>query len=1137
MPNRDYILDNQNGRNVFDYLRQSLADADSLSAATAYFSIYGYELLKDGLKQLAETRLLLGEPASAAAPDPGRQDAKAFDLTEPGDLEPTFTLTQRGVALDCKNWLRRDGVQARSMKRAGLMHGKAYLAGKDGAIKNGVAGSSNFTKRGLGGGANSNIELNLPSDDPATLAELQAWFDALWNDQERTEDVKQAILDALERLSKNYSPEMVYFKTLYELFRREIEEAPHIGAARDSLAKSEIWDYLFSFQQDGALTAIDWLNRRNGCILADSVGLGKTYTALAVIKHFESQNQRVLVLCPRRLVRNWQRFQVNASPTQFAADRFTYTLLAHTDVGRESGKGSTQGIELDRFNWGAYDLIVIDESHNFRNASGKRYQWLMDRAIKAGGKTKVLMLSATPVNTSLDNIKSQIDFITAGDDAAFEKSLGIADVKALLRDAEAQFKRWMGESAQQAATGAKPKPQGGASAKRELMDALGGEFIRLMTSVSVARSRKHLRAVYQADIDKMGDFPKRKPPRNEYPAARANVSKQESAKFYYEIAEALSNLNLALYNPSKYVIGRADGRQEQREYNLVGMMRVNLLKRLESSTCAISATMGRIIAKLNAELTHIDNRQAGERQSLTGDAIFTQDDEGDEDAADAETAAADDASRFDLTALDLDEYRAALQADRDTLADLLAKTLSVQGDDDGKLVQFKADVEHRLANPSAERDGKQSRKLLVFTTFKDTAEYLYAQLKDYLKHDPRFNDAKIAMVSGTETHTTFGDGKDNNFDKILDNFAPRARHRDPEDKPSDEGIDILIATDCVSEGQDLQDCDMVLNYDIHWNPVRVIQRFGRVDRIGSPHKTIEMINYWPAKEMKEYLRLEALVVARAALANAAATGVDNALDAESPDGSVDHDADARSPEERLNDAAVAEFADYRAKQIQRIKDEALDLEDLEDAPTLTDLSAQFFIDQLRRFLESNKRIIEAMPNGVFAVAPPAAKEDEPDSRPCVIFCLRRKGEIDARVKSASAAPPPFYLVSVYSEPDENGAVKMRLGCHRAYDVLRLFSAVAIGKDKPFQAMCDAVDRETEHGAKMEAYNALVQAALADIRERESAAALAGLSAAGGGRDFVIPEQPALANAAPANGAPAPAADFELVTWCIIRAAE
>ena len=1116
MPNQDYILDNQNGRNVYEYLRRSLADADSLSAATAYFSIYGYELLKDGLKQLGETRLLLGEPASAASPDPGRQDAKAFDLTEPGYLEPTFTLMQRGLARDCKNWLLRDGVQARSMKRAGLMHGKAYLAGKGGAIKNGVAGSSNFTKRGLGGGANSNIELNLPSDDPATLAEMQAWFDALWNDQGRTEDVKQAILDALERLGKNYSPEMVYFKTLYELFRREIEEAQYIGAARDSLAKSEIWEYLFSFQQDGALTAIDWLNRRNGCILADSVGLGKTYTALAVIKHFESQNQRVLALCPRRLVRSWQRFQVNQNPTQFAADRFGYTLMAHTDVGRESGTSST-GMELDRFNWGAYDLIVIDESHNFRNAGGKRYQWLMDRAIKSGGKTKVLMLSATPVNTSLDNIKSQIDLITAGDDAAFENSLGIADVKALIRGAEAQFKSWMGERAK-ADSSAKREPRDAPSAKRELMDALGGEFIRLMTSVSVARSRKHLRAVYQADIDKMGDFPKRKPPRNEYPVARANASKAESEAFYYEIAKALSELNLALYNPSKYVIGSADGRQRQREYNLVGMMRVNLLKRLESSTCAISATMGRIIDKLNAELTHIDNRQGGARQSLTGDAIFTQDDEGDEDAADAETAAADDASRFDLTALDLDEYRAALQADRDTLTELLAKTQDVQGDADGKLVQFKADVEYRLANPSAERDGKQSRKLLVFTTFKDTAEYIYKQLTA----DQKFAGANIAMVSGTETHTTFRDDKENNFDKILDNFAPRARHRDPKDKPSDEGIDILIATDCVSEGQDLQDCDMVLNYDIHWNPVRVIQRFGRVDRIGSPHKTIEMINYWPAKEMQEYLRLEALVVARAALANAAATGVDNALDAESPD-------------DRLNDAAVAEFADYRAKQIQRIKDEALDIEDLEDAPTLTDLSAQFFIDQLRRFLASNKRLIEAMPDGVFAVAPPAAKEDEPDSRPSVIFCLRRKSEIDARVKSASAAPPPFYLVSVYSEPDAKGAVKMRLGCHRAYDVLRLFSAVAIGKDKACQALCDAVDRETEHGAKMEAYNALARAALADIHKRENAAARAGLSAVGGSKDAVFPEQPALASGATANAAPA--ADFELVTWCIIRAAK
>ena len=1109
MPNQSYILDNRNGRNVKDYLLQSLADADSLSAATAYFSVYGYDLLADKLNRLAETRLLLGEPSSAASPDPVRRDAKAFDLTEAGELEPAFTFTQRGIAKKCKAWLRQDGVQVRSMKRSGLMHGKAYLAGKNGAINNGVVGSSNFTSRGLGGGSNPNLELNLPSDDPATLTELQAWFNALWNDPRRTEDVKRTILEALDRLGDNYSPEAVYFKTLYELFRREIEDAPDIGgASRGTLENSGVWEYLYQFQKDGALTAIDWLNRRNGCILADSVGLGKTYTALAVIKYFESQNQNVLVICPRRLVNNWRRFQVNQAPLQFADDRFGYTLMAHTDVGRESGKSST-GLDLDRFNWGAYDLIVIDESHNFRNSGGKRYQWLMERAIKAGINSKVLMLSATPVNTSLYNIKSQIDLITAGDDAAFEKSLGIANVSALIRNADAQFKEWTRESAK-AAPGANAKPQDAPNAKRKLLDALGGEFIRLMTSVSVARSRKHLRSVYQADIDEMGDFPKRKPPRNEYPAARANASSEDSEAFYYEIAKALSELNLALYNPSKYAIGRADGRQRQREYNLVGMMRVNLLKRLESSTCAISATMQRIIAKLDDGITRVERHQAGGQASLTGGAIFAQDDEGDDDVVDAAADAADSAS-YDLSNLNLDEYKSALESDRNTLARLLGMTESALGDDDGKLAQFKKDLEWRLANPSAERDGKlQSSKMLVFTTFKDTAEYLYAQLTA----DPRFADVDIAMVSGTATHTKFGD---NNFDAILSNFAPRARHRDGENDRSDEGIDILIATDCVSEGQDLQDCDMVLNYDIHWNPVRIIQRFGRIDRIGSPHKSIRMVNYWPAKEMEEYLNLEELVKARAALANAAATGADNALDKEAADA----------------------YADYRAKQIQLIKDSPPDIEDLDDAPALSDLSAQFFIDQLRRFLESNKRRLEAMPNGVFAVAPPPDKPDKDDieryTRPCVIFCLRRKGAMDARVKSASAAPPPFYLVSVYSDPDAKGAINIHLGCHQAYDVLRLFNQVALGRTNHFPKLCDAVDAETQRGTNMDAYNALVQAALADIRQREAKAAAAGVRSLGGSKDAVFPEQPALASAAPPSAAPA--TDFELVTWFIMRAAQ
>ena len=1097
MPANPRIFDNKPNRELAPHLSAILADADSLSAATAYFSIYGYGLLADSLKSLTETRLLLGEPASAASPDPARQGAKAFDLTERDALEPAYTLKQRGLALACKEWLLKDGVQARSMKRAGLMHGKAYLAGKDGAVKNGVVGSSNFTLRGLGGGDNPNIELNLPSDDPATLAELQAWFNGLWDDDALTEDVKQAVLDALERLGRDYSPEDVYFKTLYELFRKEMEDPPNIGgAAQDTLANSEIWAHLYRFQQDGALTAINWLNRRNGCILADSVGLGKTYTALAVIKYFESQNQRVLVICPRRLVRNWRRFQGNHDPLQFKDDKFGYTLMAHTDIGRESGKSSTD-IELDRFNWGAYDLIVIDESHNFRNARGKRYQWLMERAFKAGGKTKVLMLSATPVNTSLNNIKSQIDFITEGAPAAFERDLGIADMPALLKDAEAQFKRWMRESA------------GAPDAKRMLINALGGEFIRLMTSISVARSRKHLEAVYQDDIKDIGDFPERMPTRNEYPAARADASPQASQAFYDDIADSLANLTLALYNSTKYVAGSEGGRKAQREFNLVGMMRVNLLKRLESSTRAISATMRRIIAKLDAELAKVERHQSGEQTSLTtGGANFTHDDEGDDDAIDAADAAADEGG-FDYSQMNLDAYKADLQADRDALALLLAQTEPAQGDADGKLVRFKADVKRRLANPSVERDGKNaSRKLLAFTTFKDTAEYLYAQLTA----DPAFKDANIAMVSGTETHTNFGGKGDNNFDAILNNFAPKARR----DIRLDKSIDILIATDCVSEGQDLQDCDEVLNYDIHWNPVRVIQRFGRIDRIGSPHKRIRMINYWPAKEMEEYLNLEQLVTARAALANAAATGADNALD---------------------KDAADA-YANYRLEQIRFLKEATPALEDIEDAPMLPDLSAQLFIDQLRRFLERNRRRLEAMPNGVYALTRHAKRGE----RPCAIFCLRRKGDIDERVKSASAAPPPFYLVSVYADPDASGNAEIHLGCHQAYDALRLFGEVALGIDKPIRDLCAAFDNETQHGKHMDAYNALTQAALADTRRRESIAALAGVSAIGGGRDFVIPEQPALANAAPADGdaanaVPTDGGDFELVTWCIIRPAE
>ena len=422
-----HIIDNQQAT-VADHLRWHLGNADAFDFVSAYFSIYGYELLMDELDGIGEVRFLFGDPASVEDLDPGARDPKSFAVTEKG-LTPNHALQQKFLAKRCAKWVRRGSVAVRSVSRSNFLHGKMYLSGSDGEIGSAVVGSSNFTKSGLGGSDRSNLEINLAVSDAATLAELREWFDRLWKDAHRTEDVKQKVLDALARVGRDHAPEVVYYKTLYELFRKEIEArlAGDEGLLATGFYDSQVWNALYEFQKDGARGAIAKLRQHNGCILADSVGLGKTYTALAVIKYLEQRNERVLVLCPRKLYENWSLYQASNGHVQnpFPHDRFSYTLLAHTDLSRDSGRSGS--VDLANFNWGNYDLVVIDESHNFRNSDGQRYQKLLNEIIAAGSHTKVLMLSATPVNTSLIDLRNQVYLMTEGREDDFRESLGVGE--------------------------------------------------------------------------------------------------------------------------------------------------------------------------------------------------------------------------------------------------------------------------------------------------------------------------------------------------------------------------------------------------------------------------------------------------------------------------------------------------------------------------------------------------------------------------------------------------------------------------------------------------------------------------------------------------------------------------------------
>ena len=1072
MPQKN-VLDNRSSK-VVDYLRQHIAGSGKFSIVSAYFSIYGYELLAAALAGVRETRFLFGDPSSVDDLTPGDKDEKSFNLTERG-LVPTQALRQKPLARQCAEWVSSNAVGVRSLKRSNFLHGKMYLTDCAGVI-----GSSNFTKNGLGGSHRPNLEINLAVSDPDLLVELRRWFDDLWADETLTYDVKERVLDALNRLGQDYAPEFIYFKTLYELFKERLDA--QLDSDRQlqdhRLTETAIWNTLYEFQKDGVKSIVTRLQQHNGCILADSVGLGKTYTALAVIKHYELLNREVLVLCPNKLRQNWALYPVHnmQKGNPFTEDRFRYTLLAHTDLSRESGHSG--GIDLANFNWGAYALVVIDESHNFRNDGGKRYDKLLNEIIKSGGATKVLMLSATPVNTSLIDLRNQIHLMTEKNETHFRLSLGVGHVGNLMAVAQREFKQWEKE---------KQKP--GGEDKERLLARLGADFLRLLDGISIARSRRQITQFYAAEMARIGQFPKHAAPENRYP----NTDVREELS-YEDLAHEIRQFSLSIYRPSDYVVDRDrqlalemekqehNFNQRDREHYLIGMLRTNFLKRLESSPHSLNLTLERTIAKMDALVARIESYESrGHDDSDLGDTVPEADEE-DEDFFINRAH-----NPYHLSQLELPRWKADIGSDRNILAAVRERISVITPDRDGKLIQLKKVLRGRVSAPTRDVDGRPNRKLLVFTSFKDTAVYLY----DALWSEAKELGLRIAMVSGDEVRDGAQAG---NFNTVLTDFSPIARGRG--DNGAVPEIDLLIATDCISEGQNLQDCDTVLNYDIHWNPVRLIQRFGRIDRIGSRNSAVHMINFWPTKDMDAYLKLENRVMARMALVDVTASGGDDPF-----------------TEDDLREVVQLEL-NFRDKQLLRIQEEILDLDDLSDNVVMSDLSMDYFLAQLRQFLEMNKEALDATPLGAYAITP--APQEGPG--PGVIFLLRQSNAASADFPQRPASPVhPFYLVYI----KDGGSI--RYGCSNARQALQAFESAAIGQTKPLKELCDRFDRETNLGKEMSQYDSLLESVIAHIRQSIANVAAAGLGS-GGTREFKLPK---------ASAGPSDPTDFELVTWLIL----
>jgi ERCC4-related helicase len=1113
--NLSSIRDNRKRGSVGEFLRDNIKTDADLAIVSAYFTIYAYQHLKPELESIDHLRFLFGEPTFIKSLDPIKTNKRDFKIADDKLVIPTDSrLSQKSVAKDCSDWIESK-VEIKSMVKPNFLHGKLYLVENTNGVNEAAMGSSNFTVNGLGLGGSPNIELNMVIQDRRDLQDLKVWFNELWNDDTGlVKDVKADVLKYLEQLYIDNEPEFIYYKTLFHVFEKFLGDQEKGGLLNEKTGffDSEIWNMLYDFQKDGVKGAINKIINYNGCIIADSVGLGKTFEALAVIRYFELLNQRVLVLCPKKLSENWTIYQASKNNTlnPFKKDRFNYHVLYHTDMGRKKGFSDADNQDLSNFNWGAYDLVVIDESHNFRgnpkeneNEKGEkkmnRAMWLMEKIIKSGSKTKILLLSATPVNNNLRDLRNQVYLITEGKANALEEATQIKDIAQTLKLAQTQFTNW-----------ADPKKNPSRNLK-ELLEKLGTDFTKLLDTVTIARSRKHILKFY--DEKNIGKFPVRLKPHSIYP----NIDLKDRFFTYDALNKKILQYKLSVFNPSAFV--KDDEalhkkyeelasknlmafKQSDREHYLIQMMKVNFLKRLESSIESFEISMERTIKKVENLILKIEAFQKHQQKTLELDLSEVEPDEDEQEELneDSEAWQVGKKLKFDLADLELDEWLAALRSDKETMVDLYNNAVAIDEKRDAKL----QDLKNLIAEKQKAKLNGDNKKVIVFTAFADTAEYLFNSIKEYVTKDLKLN---IALVAGSKTITTFGDNK---FSAILTNFSPVSKNRIKMEKmPQDGEIDVMIATDCISEGQNLQDCDFLINYDIHWNPVRIIQRFGRIDRLGSKNEKIQLVNFWPTKDLDNYINLKERVEARMALVDVTATGEDNILNTE-------------QIEELITDDLK-----YRNQQLKRLKDEVLDLEDMNESISLTDFTLDDFRVDLLNYLDANREKLENAPMGLYAVVP-ALSGDHAHMReqdlfsssqtdivkPGVIYCLKQIEDVDG---SEEVNPlQPYFLVYVRND----GTV--RFNYIHAKQVLEMYRLLCGGKTIPYEILCDLFNSETNNGASMEKYSELLKSAVNEISRLFKKRNLQQLTTK---RDGML---------IPADGKNDEINKFELVTWLVIK---
>ena len=1038
------LIRNSGNERVIDELRKCLVAQSTLDVASPSFSLFAFGEVRELLHKLDKCRIVL-------------PNTKASDLgivNSASDRSFRNRLQTRWLAKQCAEWIEN----TTEIKRVPGVIPQATLIteSSEKTLNRVITGNCSFSTEGLGITPGNQFGLIQLSENSEECALLGSWFTTLWNSLPSAPEAKNDFLAMLRELIEHKEPSLVYYLILYQLFKdigEELDEERIVKSAT-GIRNTSVWKKLYKFQRDGVVGAIDKLERHGGCIIADSVGLGKTFEALAIIKYYELRNDRVLVLVPKRLRDNWTIYKANDRRNSLASDRFNYDVLNHTDLSREGGLSGD--IDLTHVNWGNYDLVVIDESHNFRNkATHKdretRYDRLMRRIIQEGVKTRVLMLSATPVNNRLADLKNQIAFVTEGNDTALFDH-GIPSIETTVRQAQLQFNRWL------ALEDTDRKPA-------RLMDMLGFDYFKLLDMLTIARSRKHIEKYY--GTAETGKFPERLKPINIKP----DVDLSGEFSSIRDINNEIRRLTLASYAPLRYVLphkqaaydakystkirgGEGFFRQSDREESLVHLLRVNVLKRMESAVSSFSLTLGRQLKDVKATLAKLDAHDNSIEEIDIEDV--------DVDDPAFESLLVGRKVQVLLQDVDLVRWRQDLTEDRNRLATLLSAARQVNAGRDAKLAALRQVIEQKVTN----QINAGNRKVIVFTAFADTAQYLYEQLAPWAHEKLGLNSA---ILTGTGRNKSTLPNLRNDLASILTAFSPRSKER-PEEFANEGEIDLLIATDCISEGQNLQDCDTLVNYDIHWNPVRIIQRFGRIDRIGSINTHIQLVNFWPNIELEEYINLEQRVSGRMVLLDISATGEENVIEQQSGN--------------QMNDL------EYRRKQLLKLQDTVIDLEDLSSGVSIADLTLTDFRIDLAGFLKDHKDRLDSLPLGTFAVT--TTDDSGETAIPSgVVFCLRAAGDAALNLVEPGYPLAPHYLVHI----GDDGAVLLPF--NQAKQVIDRLKKLCIGRDLPDAEACASFDKTTRDGKEMNDVQDLLAKAVASIVGKKEERAVASLFTPGG----------------------------------------